>query len=75
MPDWTHTLEAREGGYLPGFLAINSPLEDQDESEGGPNVPPPADEPAPAEPTDTTPPSDVTADESPTSSSSRSRSR
>jgi hypothetical protein len=68
MPDWTHTLEAREGGYLPGFLAINSPLEDQDESEGGPNV-------APAEPTDTTPPSDVTADESPTSSSSRSRSR
>jgi hypothetical protein len=47
MPDWTHTLEARQAGMLPGFLDVNTPLEDQDEAEGGVNVTPAAPEPAP----------------------------
>lgn len=35
MPDWTHTLDLRQGGFRSGFLANNIPLEDQDLAEGG----------------------------------------
>jgi hypothetical protein len=78
MPDWIHTLEARFAGRHAGFLDTNTPLEEQDEHEGGPNVPQPSDEPlpAPAIP-DVTPGDAGSSEESPaeTSSSTRSRSK
>jgi hypothetical protein len=44
MPDWTHTLDARQRGFLPGFLATDLPLEEQDEALGGPRAETPAEE-------------------------------
>jgi len=38
MPDWTDTLAARQAGAVPGFLAVDLPLEEQDEALGGPRV-------------------------------------
>jgi hypothetical protein len=42
MPDWTDTLAARQAGTLPGFLATDLPLEEQDEALGGPRAELPA---------------------------------
>lgn len=39
MPDWTDTLDARQAGALPGFLATDLPLEEQDEALGGARAP------------------------------------
>lgn len=38
MSDWTDTLAARLAGEREGFLASDLPLEEQDESQGGPRA-------------------------------------